>query len=82
MKQKLKQEVTIFFALTDQEDFILTVANATGAVWVEQVGKVPHKKLADSLKSICDKLYFSSYQKVFWAHCETAGAPDKQLTCV
>lgn len=56
MKQKLKQEVTIFFALTDQEDFILTVDNATGAVWVEQVGKAPHKKLADSLKEFIQML--------------------------
>jgi SecY interacting protein Syd len=49
MKRKLKQEVSIFFAVTDQEDLILSLANDSGAVWVEKVGCNPHKKLADSL---------------------------------
>ena len=49
MKQKLKQELTIFFGVTDQDDFILSVKNDSGEVWVEQVGKEPHKKLANSL---------------------------------
>lgn len=51
MKQKLKQPETVFFALTDQEDYILSVDNASGEVWVEQVGKVAHKKIADDLSS-------------------------------
>ncbi|WP_448213377.1 SecY-interacting protein [Colwellia sp. MEBiC06753] len=49
MKRKLKQSPTVFFALTDDENFILSIENETGAVWVEQVGKAPHKKLAESL---------------------------------
>lgn len=49
MKRKLKQAVTFFFAVTDEEDMILSVVNETGEVWVERVGKEPHKKIADSL---------------------------------
>ncbi|WP_286262458.1 SecY-interacting protein [Thalassotalea atypica] len=49
MKQKLKQELTIFFGVTNEEDLILSVKNDNGEVWVERVGKEPHKKLADSL---------------------------------
>ncbi|MDO6426821.1 SecY-interacting protein [Thalassotalea sp. 1_MG-2023] len=51
MKQKLKQPITLFFALTDKEDIILTVDNESGEVWVEKVGAKPHKKVADSLAS-------------------------------
>ena len=49
MKQRLKQEITVFFAVTDEEDMIVSVDNNTGAVWVERVGCQPHKKLAESL---------------------------------
>lgn len=49
MKQKLKQELTLFFAVTDQEDLILTLHNDSGEIWVERVGKAPHKKIADSM---------------------------------
>jgi SecY interacting protein Syd len=49
MKQRLKQTETVFFAVTDEEDMIISLDNNTGEVWVEQVGCKPHKKLADSL---------------------------------
>lgn len=49
MKQRLKQQETIFFAVTDEDDMIVSIDNDTGAVWVERVGCEPHKKLADSL---------------------------------
>ncbi|WDE06909.1 SecY-interacting protein [Thalassomonas viridans] len=49
MKRKLKQRITVFFAITDEEDLILSLDNETGAVWVERVGCEPHKKLADSM---------------------------------
>jgi len=49
MKKKLKQAVTLFFALTDDENMILTLDNDTGEVWVEKVGKKAHKKVASSL---------------------------------
>ena len=49
MKQKLKQSPTLFFAVTDEDDIIISVDNASGEVWVERVGCEPHKKLANSL---------------------------------
>ena len=56
MKQKLKQQETIFFAVTDEEDMIISVDNASGEVWVEQVGCKPHKKLSDSLALFISQL--------------------------
>lgn len=50
MKRKLKQEVTLFFAVTDDEDNIISLNNETGEVWVEKVGSQPHKKLAGSIE--------------------------------
>lgn len=49
MKKQLKQDVTIFFAVTDEEDIILSMNNETGAIWAERVGCEPHKKLADNM---------------------------------
>ena len=49
MKQKLDQPVTLFFALTEHEDIMLSVDNQSGEVWVERVGCLPHKKIANSL---------------------------------
>jgi len=49
MKQQLKQAETIFFAVTDEDDMIISIMNDTGEVWVERVGCKPHKKLSDSL---------------------------------
>lgn len=49
MKQKLKQPVTLFFAVTDDENIMLTVENDSGEVWAERVGCKPHKKIAGSL---------------------------------
>jgi SecY interacting protein Syd len=56
MKQKLKQPITLFFALTDDENMILSVNNDSGEVWVEKVGCVAHKKIADSLTSFINML--------------------------
>lgn len=49
MKGKLKQKITVFIAVTDNEDHIISVDNDSGEVWVEKVGCEPHKKLADSI---------------------------------
>jgi SecY interacting protein Syd len=56
MKRRLKQEETIFFAVTDEEDMIISVDNASGAVWVERVGCKPHKQLSDSLAQFISQL--------------------------
>lgn len=56
MKKRLKQAETIFFAVTDEEDMIVSIDNNTGSVWVERVGCEPHKKLADTLAQFINKL--------------------------
>lgn len=56
MKQRLKQKETIFFAVTDEEDMIISVDNANGSVWVERVGCKPHKQLSDSLTQFIGSL--------------------------
>ncbi len=56
MKQRLGQPLTLFFAVTDEEDVILSVDNQTGEVVVEQVGKLPSKILAASLSEFIDTL--------------------------
>jgi SecY interacting protein Syd len=49
MKKQLKHPITLFFALTDQDEQIISLLNDSGEVWLESVGKLPHLKLADTL---------------------------------
>ena len=49
MKARLKQAPTLFFAVTDEEDFILSVLNSTGEVVLEQVGQPPKEVIAPDL---------------------------------
>jgi len=56
MKKRLKQSNTIFFAVTDEEDLIISLDNDNGEVWVERVGCKPHKKLANSLSEFIEQL--------------------------
>jgi len=56
MKRRLKQPETLFFATTDQEDFIISIDVASGNVMLEQVGKVPKEVLAEDLNSFIKSL--------------------------
>jgi SecY interacting protein Syd len=56
MKQRLKQKITLFFAVTDEEDMIISLDNESGEIWVEQVGCEPHKKLANSMQEFLSSL--------------------------
>ena len=56
MKRRLKQEDTLFFALTDEEDFILTIMLSTGAVMLEKVGKAPQREIAANLTDFIAQL--------------------------
>jgi len=58
MKQKLKQAITLFFAVTDEEDIILSLNNESGEIWAERVGCLPHKKLANSMAEFITSLTF------------------------
>ncbi|WP_394176776.1 SecY-interacting protein [Thalassotalea litorea] len=56
MKRRLRQPISIFFAITDEDDINLVVDNEDGSVWVEPVGLKGSKKLADSLSEFLDSL--------------------------
>ncbi|MFT6895660.1 MAG: SecY interacting protein Syd [Paraglaciecola sp.] len=49
MKRRLRQPETLFFALTSQDDFILSIDNQSGEVMLEQVGLQPEKTIAPNL---------------------------------
>ena len=55
-KRKRKQAETVFIAVTDDDEIILSVINETGEVWAERVGQQPHRKVADSLVAFLDGL--------------------------
>ena len=56
MKRRLDQPETLFFAVTDEEDFILSVDNQSGEVVLEQVGLLPQEVLAPDLASFLASL--------------------------
>lgn len=56
MKRKLKQKITVFFAVTDEDDFILSVDNDSGKVMLEQVGLEAQEVLANSLSEFFEQL--------------------------
>jgi SecY interacting protein Syd len=56
MKRRLKQADTLFFALTDEEDFNLSILLETGAVVLEEVGKEPVREIAPNLRSFFEQL--------------------------
>lgn len=56
MKRRLKQADTLFFALTDIEDILLSIDVNTQAVVAEQVGQKPHKVIADNLEKFIASL--------------------------
>lgn len=55
MKQKLKQPLTWFIGVMDEEQMI-TVNNDDGSVWLEVAGEVPTQKLSDSIESFISSL--------------------------
>lgn len=56
MKRRLGQPITLFFAVTDEEDFIISIDNATGKVMLEQVGVEPTEVLAEDLAGFISSL--------------------------
>lgn len=56
MKRRLKQPETVFFALTDEEDFIISIELATHAVVLERVGKDDLEMLAPDLATFISTL--------------------------
>lgn len=57
MLRKQKRPLTFFFACTEPDgDYFLSIDNETGVVLLEQPGKKPLRKLADSLADYLDTL--------------------------
>ncbi|ALS97747.1 SecY-interacting protein [Lacimicrobium alkaliphilum] len=56
MKRRLKQPETLFFAVTDDDDFIISLDNASGKVMLEQVGLEPKEVLAERLSEFLTKI--------------------------
>jgi SecY interacting protein Syd len=56
MKRRLKQRETLFFALTDEDDFMLSILNETGEVVLEQVGCEPAEVISPSLPEFLSSL--------------------------
>ena len=55
-KRRKRQPETFFIGVTDDDEIIITVLNATGEVWAERVGQNPHRKLADSVATFITQL--------------------------
>lgn len=56
MKRRLKQPITLFFACTDDENFMLSIDNDSGEVVLEPVGLPAQEVLAKDLASFLDSL--------------------------
>ncbi|MBU3022107.1 SecY-interacting protein [Aestuariibacter sp. A3R04] len=56
MKQRLKQSPTLFFALTQDDDYIISLDNGTGEVVLERVGKTPERVLAPNMATFITDL--------------------------
>jgi SecY interacting protein Syd len=59
MKRRLKQRETVFFAVTDDDDIMLSVLNETGAVYLEHAGCEVKEQLAPSLAEFLQQLTVS-----------------------
>lgn len=56
MKRRLKQRETVFIAVTDEEDMMLSVLNSTGEVYLEQTGREVSQLIAPDLASFLAQL--------------------------
>lgn len=56
MKQKLKQAPTWFIGVLEDGDKMLTVDNATGAVWIEVPGEVQSEQVGTSISDFIGQL--------------------------
>ncbi|NCF81053.1 MAG: SecY-interacting protein, partial [Proteobacteria bacterium] len=55
-KQRIKAPLTIFIALTDEEEYVLSVDNETGCVVLEEPGSIPTREVSPSLAEFLDRL--------------------------
>ncbi len=55
-QRRRKLPLTLFFACTEPEDFILSVDNVSGQVVLEQPGQAPMRVIAESLADFIGQL--------------------------
>jgi len=55
-KQRIKAPLTIFFACTDEDESILSVANDSGRVVLEEPGSLPIREVSPSLAVFLERL--------------------------
>lgn len=65
MKRRLRQQETVFFAVTDDENIMLSVLNCSGEVFQESVGQEVKVKLADNLAAFLAELTPVAYSPLF-----------------
>lgn len=65
MKRRLKQRETVFFAVTDDENIMLSVLNSTGEIYLEHVGKEVQERVADNLAALLSSLTPIAYSPLF-----------------
>jgi SecY interacting protein Syd len=56
MKRRLKQRETVFIAVTDEEDMMLSILNSSGEVYLEQTGREVSQLIAPDLASFIAQL--------------------------
>lgn len=56
MKRRLKQADTLFFAVTDDDDYVISYDLAQGSVVLEPIGREPSEVLAPNLSVFIDQL--------------------------
>jgi len=65
MKRRLKQRETVFFAVTDDENIMLSILNNTGEIFLESVGKEVAQKVANNLADFLAELTPLAYSPLF-----------------
>lgn len=65
MKRRLKQRETVFFAVTDDEDIMLSVLNSTGEVYLERVGQEVSQCIAANLAEFIASIKPTAYSPLF-----------------
>ncbi len=56
MKRRLKQRETVFIAVTDEEDMMLSILNSSGEVYLEHTGREVSQLIAPALASFLAQL--------------------------
>ena len=55
-KRRRRESLTLFVAVTDEDEFTISVDNETGAVVLEEPGQPPQRELAGSLAELLGRL--------------------------